>query len=273
MIDFLQWWYTDNRGNTFMSLWHCALEYLPVVIAITLFRFGIVFQYADITIKDFKNYRKYPASKLSKYFLGKTKVFVFCLMAGYGYGILSTWFNPYWLLVLLLLVLNIVTYRFRLIHRDLEPFTEIYYLEQKVKGYKAEINKISKSIIIDLFTGTGKIKMIPYSELDKIELNKPFDSDGSGVIRNTRIEIGVPCFSSTSIMKANSYVEPHQHDTDKILKCVKGAFYDNNTDRWYNPGEYLIIKKAVGDNDKDNWHDIKTGALETHLQTFIFPDK
>lgn len=271
MLKFLEWWYTDNNGNEYMSLLHCALNDKFVVYSILVLCLGIVYQYGDIAYRHFINYKKYPSSKLSEYFIGKTKVFVVCLIAGYAYRILSIWVNPYKLLILVLAVLNLYTYRFRSAHKELNVFYEIHELERKFGGLRKEITKIQKSIIINLFGSTDKIKMIPYSELNKIEIGQPFDSDGSGTIENTRIEIGVPCFSSTSVMRANSYIEPHQHDTDKILKCVKGAFYDNNTEKWYKEGEYLIIPKANQENDLEHWHDIKTGEEETHLQTFIFP--
>lgn len=272
MIDILNWFNTSANGHPYMSLLHCSWNDVVVVTLLVLLRFGIVYQYGDIAIKDFVNYKKYPSSRLSRYFLEKTKVFIFCLLAGYGYGLLSTIYNPYKLLIVLLVILNYVTYKFRTSFKNLDVFYKIHQLEERFSPTIKEIEKIQKSIVLNLFKGSGIVKMINFETLDKIEYNKPFDSDGNGVIINTRINEEIPGFTSTSVMKANSYVKKHQHDTDKILKCIKGKFYDSNTQKWYNEGEHLFIPKATIENHLENWHDIRTSDEETELLTFIMPE-
>ena len=271
MSEFFKWWYTDSNGNEYMSLMHCALNDYWVIGLILLGCLCIVYQYGAIARKHFLNASKYPKSKLSEYFVRLTKVFAFCLITGYGYRALSVYVNPYKLLVLLLVILNYYTYRFRVSYKGLDVFHRINELETKFGQVKDEIEKITDSITINLFTGTKKIQFIPYSVLEPILFNTPFDSDGHGMIINTRLDIGLPCFVAESVLKPNSYVEPHQHDTDKVLTCVKGSFYDSRTDKWYKEGETLLIPKRIKSDLSRNWHDIKTGSEETHLKTLIFP--
>lgn len=131
--------------------------------------------------------------------------------------------------------------------------------------------------LIDLFPNTGlnntskEINFIKYSKLDQTPHNTPFYSDTSEVIQNTRINKEMPGFTATSVMRPNSYVKRHGHDTQKILKCTKGAFYDSYTNKWYREGEFLFIDVYDEQYPDENWHDIETGNEETDLLTFIMP--
>ena len=269
--EFFKWWYTGEHG-IYMTLMGCSKEDTIVVICILLSCVGVIIQYSDISIRHFINARKYPSTKLSKYFLGITEVFTFCLLAGYGYRILSIWVNPYKLLVLLLICLNIVTYRFRQSNKGLNVFHRIHELETQFGDLKNSVAKKAASLTIDLFFSTGKgIQFIPFTSLNKIQYDIPFDSDGNHVITNIRKNIGMPCFVAESIICANGYIPPHQHDGDKLLTCIKGAFFDNKTGSWYKEGETLYIPKVDKSNLSKNWHDIKASNVETHVKTIVFP--
>ena len=260
----------DSNGNDYMSMLHCANEDIPVVIGIILACIYICYQYGDIAFKHYINYKKYPSTKLSSYFFGITKVFVFCALAGYGYRIMSVWYNPYKILLLILIGLNYYTFSFRKAFRSLDVFFKLHSLEDRFGAVKKQMKEMQEKLVVDLFDNKN-ISMITFSSLDLVPYNEPFDSDGNGNITNTRIDEAFVGFSAISVMKPNSYVDPHQHDADKTLKCTKGSFYDSNTNKWYKEGEYLFIPKATEECLLDNWHDIKAGPEGCELLTHIMP--
>lgn len=102
--------------------------------------------------------------------------------------------------------------------------------------------------------------------LNDIPFDIDFDSDGEKNIINTKKKSEIPGNHFISEMDPNSYVQPHKHETDKILKSLEGRFYDSFTGKWYKDGEYLLLKKGKE-------HDILSGNSGVKLLTFIMPKK
>lgn len=143
-----------------------------------------------------------------------------------------------------------------------------YHITKVPRDYK--LRKSTIDLFIDKSKRFKEVSHIIFSVLDEVPYGKPFDSDGSGTITNTRINEELPGYMATSVMIPNGFVPPHSHDTDKILKTIKGAWHDSYTDRWYRQGEYLYIPKR-DEKNPDVYHDIKTGDEETELLTYIMP--
>lgn len=270
MSKFFKWWYTDSDGNEYMSLIHCAQSDFLVVALIVLMCAIIVFQYGDIALKHFRNAAKYQATRLSKYFVGLTKVFILCLVAGYGYRILSVWINPYKLLILILAILNFYTYQFRKSSRGLDVFHRINELETKFSEKKKEIESLGKNIkakFIDLFGSADLIQHIEYTELAPVPYNQKFDADGKEELINIKdreFEVGYHFISEG--VPNGCYKKKLTHDSDKYMSCVEGSFYDEFTDRTYKKGDYLFVKKG-------DWHFLRYGSEGTKIRTLLLPPK
>tara|TARA_R110000772_G_scaffold240754_4_gene353032 strand:- start:6330 stop:6800 length:471 start_codon:yes stop_codon:yes gene_type:complete len=112
-------------------------------------------------------------------------------------------------------------------------------------------------------TGAGSV-LICDSDLDRVPPNYPFDSDGNGIIINTKVESEIPGHHFLSVMTPNGFIGNHHHEGDKLLKVLNGSFYNQHTNKWYGKGEYLLLK--TGDT-----HNILSGNKETELLTFIMP--
>lgn len=95
--------------------------------------------------------------------------FFLCAITGYGYRILSIWVNPYKLLVILLFILNIYTYKFIIENKGLNVFHRIYELEKKFGTLKDKIEEIRESIVVDLFNHDESISFIKYDVLNQVE--------------------------------------------------------------------------------------------------------
>lgn len=262
-LNFFNWWNTDANGHSYMTLMECAVNDWPVVALVFLGCLFIVLQYGDITIKNLKQYKKYPSSKIAKYSIHMVGVFAMCLVAGYLFRILSIWVNPYKLLVLLLLVLNVVTYLFRKSSKGLNIYYEIHELECKFKDSKTKINTLTKHINLNLFDSETDLQHIEYCTLDKIEYDMPFYSDDTEDLLNTRDRKGEPHFYAVSTGNPNgAYTKRLTHDTKKYLTCMDGSFYDKHTDRWYEKGDTLILEPF-------NWHFLVYGPQGVVIRTLI----
>lgn len=112
MKDFFKWWYTDSSGKEYMTFSECALRHDHVIIATVIVSVAVVVLYGVIAYKAYAAAKKYPRSLTKTYLLNMMTVFVFCALSGYGYTVLSVFYNPYKLRVLLLLILAIWSYRF-----------------------------------------------------------------------------------------------------------------------------------------------------------------
>jgi hypothetical protein len=262
-INFLNWWNKDSNGHDYMTLLQCAMDDTLVVSFVFLGCLGVVLQYADITIKNYKQYKDYPDSKIAKNSIHLVGVFAICLVTGYLFRMLSVWINPYKLLVLLLVILNVVTYLFRKSSKDLNIYYEIHQLETKFKDQKDKIKSISESITINLFDSDNDMQHIPYDVLDAIDYNSPFYSDETETLLNTRDRDQEPHFYAYSKGDPNGrFLKKLTHDTKKYLTCVEGSFFEENTNKWYNVGDTLIVEPF-------DWHLIVYGKEGVTLRTLI----
>lgn len=275
-MELLDWLYT-KEGKVYMTFWECSLNDLFLVVTTGVLCSLIIGAYFYVAYYFHKLGKGYEKSATKAMIASFMNVFVFCALTGYGYIIISIWINAYWLRVLLLIALlyqSVRLVRSLMLNTSIQ---EVYQYEKELaEKYEKELNQ--RTVLLDLFTSTASsrstgIKLIPFDELDAIPFNQKFNSDSSGVIENERFAQDQPGFSSRSTMEANSYVDPHAHDTIKILTCLEGAFFDSHTNRWYKPGEYLIIQPYDPLRPQKNWHDIKTGEEKTKLLTFIFPKR
>ena len=140
--------------------------------------------------------------------------------------------------------------------------------EIKEKLEEVHCRAISVLNSFNLFAGKEATEigsvLICDKDLAKVTPNYPFDSDGNGVIINTKVESEIPGHHFLSVMIPNGFIGNHHHEGDKLLKVLSGSFYNQHTNRWYNKGEYLLLK--TGDT-----HNILSGDKETELLTFIMP--
>lgn len=269
-----KWFYTAENGHEYMTFAECSLQDKALIISTVSLCIAVISIYLAIAYDAYNKGRGYKFSNTRKYLQSLMLVFITCAITGYGYIILSVWINPYWLRVILLSILVYQAFKMYQSQKLNTSIEDTYKKEQELhEKYQKQLSK--KTQIIDLFTDLAKkghngVNHIPFESLDEVPEGQEFDSDGSGVIFNTRINIEVPGFTAKSRMKANSEVPPHSHDTDKILKCTKGAFYDSFTRKWYKEGEFLFIPAAINENEA-TWHDITTGEEETELLTYIMP--
>lgn len=272
----VRWFYTDVNGREYMTFWECSLQDKILVISTGALCLMVLSTYTMIAIDAYRKGIGYKNSATKKYLEYLMKTFILCAVTGYGYTILSIFINPYWLRVVLLGVLFYQAYKMYRHQKTNTSIQEAYeremYLAEK---YKSEVAR--KTTLLDLFKDRVKgvhndITLITFDQLSQVPFESKFFSDESEVIENERINELQPGFTAKSVMKPNSYVDPHQHDTLKILTCISGKFHDSKTDRWYLPGTYLIIPSYDPLDRFKHWHDIKTAEEETELLTYILPE-
>lgn len=270
-----KWLYTSKQGSEYMTFWECSFGDKLLVISTGIMCGLVLFKYTQIAYDSWMKGKDYRESSTRKYHMALMSVFIACAITGYGYTILSIWFNPYWLRLILLIYLFWQAqkmYRQQVLNTSLE---KIYKMEVELSE-KYKVQAAKKTLLLDLFKDRilgeeNEVSYITWDQLKDVEYDQPFDSDGREVIENTRINPDQPGFTAKSYMKANSYVPPHCHDTWKILTCLSGKFYESHTDKWYVKGTHLMIPPTDPKNKTKNYHDIKTGNEPVELLTFIMP--
>lgn len=275
IIKVLRWFYTDPNGNEYMNLYHCTLMDLTLVCLTVAGCLVVLTLYLLIALDAFKKAKGYTQSATKEYMMALMKTFIFCGITGYGYTVLSVWVNPYWLRVILLIALIWQAFRMLKLQKVNTSIQKTYEQEEYLaEKYKVEIDK--KTSLLDLFTRKVKgvdnsLTLITYDQLNAVPFGTKFFSDETEVIENERINKEMCGFSARSTMKPDSYVPHHQHDTWKVLTCVKGRFHDSKTNKWYEEGTCLVIPACDPQDIQKHWHDIKTDDKGCELLTYILP--
>lgn len=142
MRKFLEWWYTSDNGEPYMTFPHCVQDmWLVVLIAFLLINITII--YLMIARDDYKKAKRYPKSAVRSYLLEKNVVFIFCALSGYLFRFVSIWVAPYKLLALLLVILLIWSWKFYLTSKKTNVIERIldsedFYL-QKYQQLKSKL--------------------------------------------------------------------------------------------------------------------------------------
>lgn len=236
-INFFEWWYTNSDGVDYMNLIGCSINDLPLVILIGVLSLSTFVQYADISLHHFKIAKKYPNSNTKKYLIGFICVFILCGSRDL-YRILSIWVNPYKLLLLILLVLNIATYYFRTFMRRTNIINDMFLREQwaesQLKNLESEVvKKIQKAF----HSESGKI--IKYEDLKQLNEGEWYEDNG---IKYMPIDLKSEILHFRTVADEDSWFNWHGHDCWEMFRVREGEMLDNRDCNVYSVGDFRVYK-------------------------------
>lgn len=221
MMDFFKWWYTDSSGNPYMTFSECALGHDLIIQATMIVSIAVMFIYLRIGINAYRKAKTYPKSLTKSYLLNKMNVFVLCGVSGYGYTVLSVYYNPYKLRLLLLIILAIYSYKFyksivktNIIENILKREKAV---EQKIKQYNKIAMKFqdSQSQSVDWIT-LKAFKMHGWIMINKIKFVKVSENDDEMVFLTE--------------MEPHSNFGEHSHDCIEHIEVLDGELIDDMND-------------------------------------------
>jgi len=247
MREFFNWWNTNANSDQYMTMLQCAMDDLPVIAMVNLFCFGIVIQYGDVALHNYRVSRKYPASNTKKYLLLFTAVFVFCLFSGYGYRILSTWTNPYKLLALMLLILNVMTFFFRKYMKQTKAVENLYESEKWAMEKLASIhNELEQKLSKD-FGSSESIQSISMEDLKGLTVGKWYKVEGVDAFYSP-LDLKGDKIKFRTIIFPHQYFGWHEHPCWEACYVNEGALLDVQGGKKYGVGEWLMFEPNVQHN-------------------------
>ena len=173
MSSFFRWWNTNDEGIEYMTMLGCSINDIWIVSIVGVLCFFIVIQYSDVAYHNWSISRRYPDSNTKRYLLYFTGVFVFCLASGYLTRIISIWWNSYKFLAFLLLILNFMTWRFRLYMKRTRAVENLYKAESELsKKWKTLFNKMERRTLEGF--ASEEVTMITYKDLKSLEEGKKY---------------------------------------------------------------------------------------------------
>lgn len=246
MMNSIDFFNTNDKGQEYMTMLGCSANDLPVVISIGVLCGLVVVQYLDVALHNYKISKKYTKSNTKKYLLYFTLVFVFCAIAGYGYRLMSIWYNPYKILAIILLILNLLTFNFRRYMRRTNAITTIFEAESqmltKIDSFKSILeNKVLKSFESD------EIEMITYNDLKQLEEGKKYQVNNK--VYFIPIDLKKDVLHFVTMVEPNGWFGMQVHDCYEMCEVFKGEFVRNKAD----DNAYLVGQRVYyGVNETHN---------------------
>ena len=141
-------WLTHNNttGEHYHTLFHCMSGDNIWVYLIQITLILVIAQYVAIANQARKKRRGFEKTQLNKTFINFILVFVVCAITGYGFRIIQSWFPAYKLLLVLLVILNVVTYKFRSTLSDTGFFEKFFGMDNKLEKLKKENLRLRNEI-------------------------------------------------------------------------------------------------------------------------------
>lgn len=224
MNSFFNWWNTNDSGNQYMTMFGCSMNDFYVVTGIGFLCFCIVVQYLDVAVHNYMVSRRYKSSNVKRYLLYFTGVFVFCLLSGYGYRLMSIWYNPYKFLLLLLLVLNIMTYGFRKYMKRTNILHLIYKAESKLTEKYDKLNVQLEKRVQEGFS-SKEATLITYDDLKSLEEGKKYAVNDK--VYYIPVDLSGEILHYLTVSKADGWFGSQLHDCYEMCEPYSGELVKN----------------------------------------------
>jgi hypothetical protein len=224
MNNFFKWWYTNNDGLEYMTVLGCSMNDMPVIVILGVLLVCVMLQYADVSWHNYSISRKYENSNTKRYLLYFTLVFVFCSIAGYGYRLLSNWVNPYKLLILILIILNTVTFYFRKYMKRTRAVENLFEAEKQI-AYKFDklIDELEKKVL-ESFSNKNA-EMITYDELKQLEIGKKYPVNDK--VFFIPIDLSGEVLHIITEVKPDGWFGAQVHDCYEMCETYRGELIRN----------------------------------------------